>query len=119
MDALAQSQHRHAKNSIVVESQLWNLVESKPLRLVGIVAALHFADFDEREIGNRDDAFARIAFRIGKRVELFEIGMFDARLFAQFAQRARLCRFVGLQKSARESPAPFERLDAATNQQHL
>ena len=82
MDALAQSQHRHAKNSIVVESQLRNLVEGKPLCLVGIVAALHFADFDQREIGNRDDAFARIAFRIGKRVELFEIGVLDARLFA-------------------------------------
>ena len=88
MDALAQSQHRHAKNPIVVESQLWNLVEGKPLCLVGIVAALHFADFDEREIGNGDDAFARIAFRIGKRVELFEIGMFDARLSSRNSRSA-------------------------------
>ena len=69
----------------MVESQLRNFVEGKPLRLVGIVAALHFADFDEREICNRDDAFAWIAFWIGKRVELFEIGVLDARLFTQFA----------------------------------
>lgn len=58
----------------MVESQLWNFVEGEPLCLGCVVAALHFADFDQGEIGHRDHSFARIAVGISEGVELLEIG---------------------------------------------
>ena len=74
MDAFAQSRHRHAENALVVESQLGNFVEGKPLCIGCVVAALHFADFDQSQIGHGDHSFARIAVGICKGVELLEIG---------------------------------------------
>ena len=103
----------------MVESQLRNFVEGKPLCLGCVVAALHFADFDQGKIGHGDHSFARIAVGICEGVELLEIGRLQTCFFAQFAQRTCLRSFVGLEKTAGKGPAPLEGFDAAANEQDV
>ena len=119
MDLPAQRLFRLAEYLVVVEGQLRHLVERKPACIGRIVAALHLLHPHQGVEGNGDDPLARVALRVGERVELTDVGTLQPRLFLQLPQRTLFGTLVHLYESAGKCPTPFVRLNAALHQEHL
>jgi hypothetical protein len=73
---------------------------------------------DQGEIGNADNAAARISVRIAEGIELLEVNIGDADLFLKLARRGLFERFADLDESARERPMALEWFQRPTNKQH-
>ena len=84
--------------------------------------ARHGVDIAHRRHADDDDFVEPRRFRdveksnrLGLSAPIFE---FNPRFFAQFTRAALAPRFVELHKSARKSPLPTTRINAASNEQH-
>ena len=103
----------------MIERQLWNIIQRKPLCLGGIVTTLHFRDLYQGEMGNRDDAPPRIPIDSGKGPKLLDIGIFESCLLIEFPLCPIDCILVHLQITAGKCPHSLEGRNAPFNEQYL
>lgn len=103
----------------MVEGEGRHFVDRKPLCLCCIVASLDVAEAHKGIVGYADDSLARVAVRIGKGMELPDIGCLESCFLKEFSLGSVFSCFVDLQKTARECPSPFVGLYATLYEQDI
>ena len=119
LEAVAEALQGLLEHLLVVEGQRGQLVDGEPAGHAGIIAALDVLDAGEGEIGDRDDAFARVAIGRGKGSQLLDVGHLQAGLLEQFATCAVGSILVDVEEAARERPTALVGLAAALDEQHV
>lgn len=94
MDVSTEALHGRIEDLVVVEGQFGKMVNREPGSFVSIVSAYDFGWFDQRIVGNGDDAFARITVRIGENAQFADGGSLQAGFFAQLTKSSVLCYLV-------------------------
>ncbi len=119
LEAVGEALECLLEHLLVVEGQRGQLVDGEPAGHAGIVAALDVLDAGEGEIGDGDDAFARVAVGRGKGAQLLDVGHLQARLLEEFATCAAGGILVDVQEATGEGPAALVGFAAALDEQHV
>jgi hypothetical protein len=101
LELVAQSPHRVVENPAMIKRQFREIKNSLPCSVGSIRGRDDFLllVIDQGEVGDTDDASARVAVRITKGEELLEIDILDADLFFQLACCGVFEGFVGFDEA--------------------
>jgi len=119
LEAVGKSLQGLFKHELVVESQLWQLVDREPSCHPGIIATLDILDVGQGEKGDGDDTLARVAVGRCKGSELVNIGHLQARLLEEFASSPVGGILIDIEEATWESPVAHEGLAAALDEQDI
>ena len=81
MNVAAEAFHCCFEDFVMVEGQLWEIVDREPDCFIGIVSANDFGRLYQRIVGNGDDALTRITVGIRKNTQFTDGSGLQAGLF--------------------------------------
>ena len=105
----------------MIERQVGKVAQGKPRRVARVGPGINVVPEQVRQcvVGNRYDAFARVAVHITERVELFQKYTSDARFLFELSACCRFQRLIDPYEPAGNSPHASVGLNATLNEHDL
>jgi hypothetical protein len=103
----------------VVKGERWEVADGEPFRLGGIRGGGDGTRFDQREVGDADDALARITLHGAEGVELLQEDLAQAGFLLQLAAGGVIERFLDADEATGQRPLVFEGGQTAPDEQDL
>ena len=112
---------RPAQDSRVIKRQLRQRLEIEQPRIPRVASCLDVKALvrNQRDVRDRNDAFARVPVGMPKSLQLFQIRRIKAGLFAQLAPRGPPEALVHLDEAARQSPTALKGRGVPPYQQYF